>query len=66
MMKRAVLTDSETKSLLLFENPPWRLGKIITLRNGTFDVVMIHKDGESRTVNVAAELSSLKKRFEGW
>ncbi|MBL3675618.1 hypothetical protein JL111_19295 [Paracoccus sp. KCTC 42845] len=66
MMKRAVLTDREIKCSLLFENPPWRLGKIIPLRNGTFDVVMMHEDGESRTVNVAADYSSLMKRFEGW
>ncbi len=65
-MKRAVLTDSRTKAISLFENPPWRLGRITPKKDGTFDVQMIHENGEELTVNVNSEKGSLTKRFEGW
>jgi hypothetical protein len=65
-MKRAVLTDSRTKAISLFENPQWRLGSITPKKDGIFDVRMIHENGEELTINVNSEKRSLTKRFEGW
>jgi hypothetical protein len=65
-MKRVVLTDSRTKAINIFENPPWRLGCITSRRDNTFDVQIVHENGEELTVNVKAEKVSLINRFKGW
>ncbi|MBL3675398.1 hypothetical protein JL111_18140 [Paracoccus sp. KCTC 42845] len=65
-MKRAVLTDSRTKAIYLLENPPWRLGWITPMHDGSFTVLMIHQSGDKLTVHVVADPDSLTKRFEGW
>ena len=66
-MKRVILTDCQTKVSQLFENPPWRLGRITQRKgSGTFDVHLIHENGEELTINVDADPVSLTNRFKGW
>jgi hypothetical protein len=66
-MKRVVLSDSRTNIVHLLVNPPWRLGSIKPNKeNGTFDVRMVHENGQVLTVNIGAELLSLTNRLEGW
>ncbi len=67
IMKRVILTDSQTKVSRLFENPPWRLKGIIQTKDSdTFDVCMVHESGEELVVKVNADPMSLTNRFKGW
>lgn len=67
IMKRVILTDCQTRVSRFFENPPWRLGQITDRKDdGTFDVHMIHEDGQELIINVDADRLSLTNRFKGW
>ena len=66
-MKRVILTDSQTGVTRLFQNPPWRLGRIRQQKgSNNFDVHMIHEDGQEMTINVNADPVSLQNRFKDW
>lgn len=67
IMKRVILTDSQTKVSRFFESPPWRLGRINETKDSNiFEVRMVHEDGKILVINVNADRMSLTNRFKSW